>query len=642
MSRHTIRLYVLLLLLLPCLAASAAPPATLGYQGRLATAGGLPVSGTLNITFRLYDTPGGGSPLWSETQPAVDVDGGNLAVELGKVVPLPTTIWGRQLYLGVQVAGDSEMLPRPALTAAPYALRAGATMQRTLVVSAVGTPAQNGAALLAAVAGITDASVASPVAVEIDAGTFDLGTATLHPPEHTSLIGRGQGATIITSHAATITGNFAGAATVLLRSHSSARDLTVRNTGVPSGIPSFSVIGIGAFDPDNFQQLLVEVLLVRVSGESFAAPGSEGQRAGISLCVADSRVADVTGIAEGGQYGMGMRIDCPAASNVVVDGAELRAALSSNGLRGAYLSAGRGNVWRRLKVRMDIDGANPPLESVFGLRFLPQSGPGSVPQGVLSDSSIVIASSGTSAPNQIFLFDGIRVDNLAQLARIERVSVQMDNVRANARIHGLILRDQAAGSAVGTRLIDVDASLSGLSDSGTGGMSGLLIDGYPPEVTRATIRVDCLTDSQGPCTGVMQNYYSWTPPGGEFTLDHSTISVSHAGIPAGGAAHSAAFWAMGPSRIGHTRLRLASPGDASVSQLLSIHAPAAIHVSASTLTATDASDSNAVCVLAGPTGASVEWFGNHVQGMRCDGGQLGLTCAGNTQRGTGFLGNACP
>jgi hypothetical protein len=162
MSRATFRLLMLLLSLLAAGAVAAAPPATLGYQGRLASAGGIPVSATLSITFRLYDVPSGGSALWTETQPAVDVDGGNLAVELGSVTPLPSSIWGRQLYLGVQVAGDSEMLPRPALTASPYALRAAATMKRTLVVSAEGTPAENGAALLAAVASIADASAATP------------------------------------------------------------------------------------------------------------------------------------------------------------------------------------------------------------------------------------------------------------------------------------------------------------------------------------------------------------------------------------------------------------------------------------------------------------------------------------------------
>src|SRR6188768_1790891 len=141
----TLRVLALGVLLFAFGAAVAAPPQTLGYQGHLADSGGNPITGDLSITFRLYDVTSGGAALWSEVQPAVQVDGGNMAVELGKVTPLPLSIWGKQLYLGIQISGDTEMLPRPPLTAAPYALRAAGTMKNTIVVSAEGTPVENGA-----------------------------------------------------------------------------------------------------------------------------------------------------------------------------------------------------------------------------------------------------------------------------------------------------------------------------------------------------------------------------------------------------------------------------------------------------------------------------------------------------------------
>lgn len=175
---------VILIVLLLCAAVvSAAPPNTLGYQGNLANSGGQPITASLGITFRLYDVASGGSALWTETQAAVPVDGGNLSVELGAITPLPALIWGKQLYLGIQIAGDSEMLPRPKLTAAPYALRAAGTMKNTFVVSGEGTATENGSTLLATFAALPVATAANPLTVEVDAGIFDLGNLRLNMPQ---------------------------------------------------------------------------------------------------------------------------------------------------------------------------------------------------------------------------------------------------------------------------------------------------------------------------------------------------------------------------------------------------------------------------------------------------------------------------
>lgn len=635
-------LYTLLCLVLLALPPAMAAPSTIGYQGRLATSSGTPVSASLSITFRLYSAPSGGTALWTETQAGIDVDGGNFAVELGQITPLPASVWGQQLYLGVQVSGDSEMLPRPPLTAAPFALRAAGTMKRTLVVSAEGTPAQNGAALLAAVASITDASAASPVAVELDAGSFDLGTERLHLPEHTSLIGRGQSATLITSSVSTFTGTVASAATVLMRSNSTVRDLTARNTGVPADAND-SVVGIGAFDPDVFQQPLVGIRLERVRGEAVVAPGSTGQHTGISLCAGNSRIVDVVGIAQGGEYAMALRADCPIIG-LVIENAELYADQATLGLRGAYLMAGSGNVYKGLRTFINVP---PTAISVYGLRFLFPGSFSAEPQGELADGLVSIRGDTSGAPVQAFQMDGISLEQDAQLARIERMQVKLTHGRA-ARVSGIRMRDRATNSSESTRLIDVDVAVSGISDSsvdGTAyGVQGLLIDGYPPELTRAAIRVDCLTDSHGPCVGIAQNYYAgWTPPPqAELLIDSSRIALAHAGLEDSGQTHSAALWLMGTSRIRAASLRLWSSGEETHAQVLSIHAPVNVDVSGSSLVATNAANTNTVCAFAGLAGATGEWYGNHLQGVRCDGGQMTLTCAGNTFRGTGFVASGCP
>ena len=70
-----------------------------------------PVDGARSITFRLYESPDGEAPVWTEEHADVDVVDGVLDVVLGDLVPLPAAAATR-LYLGVQVEGDEELAPR--------------------------------------------------------------------------------------------------------------------------------------------------------------------------------------------------------------------------------------------------------------------------------------------------------------------------------------------------------------------------------------------------------------------------------------------------------------------------------------------------------------------------------------------------
>jgi len=633
-SRTALRLLLLLICSTAGFGAFAAPPSTLGYQGNLANSAGQPITNDLNITFRLYDVPSGGTALWTELQTGVEVDGGNLSVELGSVTPLPAGIWGRQLYLGVQIAGDSEMLPRPSLTATPYALRAAGTMRRTIVVSAEGTPSENGAALLAAVAGITDATATSPVAVELDAGTFDLGAASLVMPSHTLLAGRGQSATLITS----AVGSADSGAALQLRAHTAARDLTARNTGVPVG-EAAGASGIAANDPDSILLPTTNIRLERVTGESFAASGSNGQRAGIRLCAGNSRAIDITARAAGGQFASGFRAECQLISGLVVDGATIVADDASEGVRGAWLVAGFGNAWQRMHITV---GAPPTAGTVFGVRIL---FPGSffLPlQGRLSDSSITIRGNSLSTPTAAGRIEGIELSDSAQLALIERVSVHLDNVRGRS-VMGVRMMEGTNNVGATVRLDDVDVRVTALQDAplGFGEIVGIRAERLPPQLHRVRVEVDCVSGGFNPCIGIAQPE-NWSGFPGTLVLEDSSVSVGHRS-PADGSTRSAALQVMGPTQVRNTALRAFQSAVGEQVRAIRHLAPSAVtRVTHSSLVTTDAADSNAGCLFDGPPGASGEWFGNHVQGSRCESGQVSLTCAGNTQRGVGFLANSCP
>lgn len=110
-----------------------APDASSRYipiQGRLTDDSGNPLNGTYNVTFRLYGTYTGGTALCEDSR-GVTVTNGLFSTNMDG---LGCPIDGRQLYLSVQVAGDSEMTPRQFIDNVPYAwsLRPGAVISSSL------------------------------------------------------------------------------------------------------------------------------------------------------------------------------------------------------------------------------------------------------------------------------------------------------------------------------------------------------------------------------------------------------------------------------------------------------------------------------------------------------------------------------
>lgn len=104
-------------------ALEAQVPERINFQGRLTKGSSVPVNQTVAITFRLYSTSTGGSPIWSEAQ-NVPVVNGNYSVYLGEVSPLGTLAFNTTYWLSIEVAGDGEMTPRYMVSSSPYSLRA--------------------------------------------------------------------------------------------------------------------------------------------------------------------------------------------------------------------------------------------------------------------------------------------------------------------------------------------------------------------------------------------------------------------------------------------------------------------------------------------------------------------------------------
>jgi len=99
-------------------------PRFLAFQGMLKdNIKGDSIDGTVDVTFRLYETAVEGAPLWKETQTGLEVKNGLLNAELGGVVSLDAVPFDRQYWLGVEVGSDGEMVPRFKLTSVPYSFR---------------------------------------------------------------------------------------------------------------------------------------------------------------------------------------------------------------------------------------------------------------------------------------------------------------------------------------------------------------------------------------------------------------------------------------------------------------------------------------------------------------------------------------
>lgn len=117
-------------LVLVALIGYAQIPATLSYQGLMTDNSGIIVAdGSHTVLFKFYTVLSGGSPIVTRGPLTVATFKGLFTTVIGNNVgsnnaALPYNIGSTQYYIGIEVDGGTELLPRVTLTAVPYAFQA--------------------------------------------------------------------------------------------------------------------------------------------------------------------------------------------------------------------------------------------------------------------------------------------------------------------------------------------------------------------------------------------------------------------------------------------------------------------------------------------------------------------------------------
>lgn len=144
----TILALIALLLGFWSLTAHANSREELFHSGMVTGPGDEPLEGAYEMSFRLYKDREGGEPVWEETKP-IELQEGYYSTVLGNVEPFTSDIFnGHDIYLGITIEDDSEMVPRLSLYSVPFAKSAsvaisalgldpGASLSR-LVIEGVG------------------------------------------------------------------------------------------------------------------------------------------------------------------------------------------------------------------------------------------------------------------------------------------------------------------------------------------------------------------------------------------------------------------------------------------------------------------------------------------------------------------------
>jgi hypothetical protein len=256
---------------------------------------------------------------------------------------------------------------------------------RTIIVGPVGTDADNGVALLAALAGITTATATNPWLLKIEPGIYDLGASSLSMKSYVDIEGSGETVTTIRSASASAT--IAGA------SSSEIRSLTVENVGGNTYSYAFQT----CFD------MSVRDTTIR------ALNGATMTRAARVTCDSSPTFSRVTIIASGG--GTTLALDAYSGTPRVEDSRVLAVGATDYN-QGLMV---RGGTVLRTEVRAEgkglevvvLDGGSTFAQGLrvvgvteagsggSGLRLSATGGVGS-PTATLEDSSIVMSGPGWS------------------------------------------------------------------------------------------------------------------------------------------------------------------------------------------------------------------------------------------------------
>jgi len=123
-DRLLLVLIVATAMVISTVAVKADVPTLISYQGVLLDSDGHPVITPANVTFTLYDTPSDGIVIWQETQLVEFDEDGCFNVILGETTPVTDDVFDDPVrWLGVQVEGDDELIPRNRIVSVAYANR---------------------------------------------------------------------------------------------------------------------------------------------------------------------------------------------------------------------------------------------------------------------------------------------------------------------------------------------------------------------------------------------------------------------------------------------------------------------------------------------------------------------------------------
>ncbi len=100
-------------------------PQQMFFQAKLTKKDGTSLSGTHNVTLRLYTASSGGTALWTETQSLTADASGIVSCYLGSATSFPSTMdFNSTYYLSIDVDSDGEMSPRIKIVPALASLNA--------------------------------------------------------------------------------------------------------------------------------------------------------------------------------------------------------------------------------------------------------------------------------------------------------------------------------------------------------------------------------------------------------------------------------------------------------------------------------------------------------------------------------------
>lgn len=122
MKRFRLMIFVTAGILCFTALAYAAIPRVINYQGKFTDKDDNPLSGNYLVTFKFYDVAAGGSSMWEEGH-ILTLKNGMFNALLGSIKPLEVD-FGKDLWLGIEIASDGEMSPRIKLASSAYAFNA--------------------------------------------------------------------------------------------------------------------------------------------------------------------------------------------------------------------------------------------------------------------------------------------------------------------------------------------------------------------------------------------------------------------------------------------------------------------------------------------------------------------------------------